>query len=403
MFDFPLYQLPIQPSDDVVFSIAHGSPAISTIETAFIFLPTINMSSGTIFVTGGAGYVGSHCVLKLLEANFEVIVIDNFVNSAKGSGKGNKPESLQRVEQLTGRQLLFYEADLQDKNGINKIFNENHIDCVVHFAALKAVGESATIPLEYYRNNVGGTINLLQAMKENGVKKFIFSSSATVYGEPQYLPIDEKHPVGTHCTNPYGRTKYFAEEIIKDVHNSEKDWSVTVLRYFNPVGAHKSGQIGEDPYSTPNNLMPYISQVAVGRKPELLVFGGDYDTTDGTGVRDYIHIEDLAIGHVSALQQIHGSKTPGYKVYNLGTGCGFSVLQVIEAFAKASGKEIPHRIVKRRPGDVAEMYADVSLAEKELGWKAERTLSHMCDDTWRWQFLNPMGYSGFPGNDDVKS
>ncbi|GAB6029197.1 hypothetical protein CHUAL_004970 [Chamberlinius hualienensis] len=348
-------------------------------------------SGKTVFVTGGAGYVGSHTVLELLNAGYSVIVVDNFINAQKGSS--NKPESLVRVEKLTGRTVTFYEADLQNKLALKEIFAKHSIDCVIHFAALKAVGESVRIPLDYYHNNVGGTMTLVQVMKEFNVRRIVFSSSATVYGEPKFLPITEQHPTGQGCTNPYGRTKYFVEEILKDVCMAEKGWKVILLRYFNPVGAHKSGIIGEDPQGIPNNLMPYISQVAVGKRPKLEVFGGDYDTKDGTGVRDYIHVVDLAVGHLSALQKLLRDDFDGFKVYNLGTGKGYSVLEVIQAFEKASGQKVPYEIVSRREGDVPVMYANASLAEKDLNWVAEKSIDDMCIDTWHWQKQNPNGFN----------
>lgn len=350
-------------------------------------------SGKTVFVTGGAGYVGSHAILELLNDGYDVIVADNFVNAIKGAKSQTKPESLARIEALTGRTITLYEADLQDKRQLKEIFAKHRIDCVIHFAALKAVGESVRIPLDYYRNNVGGTMTLLQVMKDFDVRKLVFSSSATVYGQPQYLPLDEAHPTGQGCTNPYGRTKYFVEEILKDVCLSEKGWSIISLRYFNPVGAHHSGRIGEDPAGIPNNLVPYIAQVAVGKRKELLVFGGDYDTKDGTGVRDYIHVVDLAVGHLAALRKLHQDDYEGFKVYNLGTGKGYSVLEMVAAFEKACGKKLPYQIVERRPGDVATVFSDVTLAKRELDWEAEKGIDEMCADTWRWQTTNPNGFA----------
>lgn len=351
------------------------------------------MSSGkTIFVTGGAGYVGSHCVVELLNAGYDVIAVDNFVNATPGKG-GDKPKSLLTVEELSGKKVTFYEADLLNQESIKDIFQKHKIDCVIHFASLKAVGESMKIPLDYYRNNVGGTVNLLEVMKQEGVRNVIFSSSATVYGKPQYLPIDENHPTGTDVTNPYGRTKYFIEEILKDLTKSEKGWKVFLMRYFNPVGAHPSGKIGENPQGTPNNLMPFISQVAVGRRKELQVFGSDFNTKDGTGLRDYIHVMDLAKGHVAALDKLLQDTNCGYKIFNLGTGRGNTVLEMIKGFEEATGVKIAYSIAARREGDVDEMYADCSLAEKELNWKAELSLRDMCIDTYRWQSQNPMGYA----------
>ncbi|XP_037078281.1 UDP-glucose 4-epimerase-like isoform X1 [Pollicipes pollicipes] len=350
----------------------------------------VNMSSEVILVTGGAGFVGSHTVLELLNANWSVVVIDNLVNAAKG---GSKPASLERVEKLTGKKVEFHEANLLDRSALTRVFKLYTIHTVIHFAALKAVGESVEKPLEYYKNNINGTTTLLEVMREKGVKSLIFSSSATVYGCPKYLPVDEKHPTGVAITNPYGRTKYFVEEILKDLCAAEKDWSVTLLRYFNPVGAHESGDIGEDPNGPPNNLMPYVSQVAVGRRPQLQVFGGDYDTPDGTGVRDYLHVVDLARGHLAALPKV---SIPGCHIYNLGTGSGYSVLQVIDAFQRASRQKIKYQVVARRPGDVASLYADCSLAERELGWRAQLSLDDMCASAWRWQQKNKYGFSPPP-------
>ncbi|XP_042910656.1 UDP-glucose 4-epimerase [Parasteatoda tepidariorum] len=344
-----------------------------------------------ILVTGGAGYVGSHSILVLLQNNYNVVAIDNFSNSSP-SDNNDMPESLRRVQNLAEKTLIFYQIDLLNKEALEEVFQKHAFSCVIHFAALKAVGESCRVPLDYYRNNVGGTVNLLEVMKNFKVKRFVFSSSATVYGKPEYLPIDENHSVGSTCTNPYGRTKYFIEEILKDLCSSDKDWTVTLLRYFNPVGAHESGEIGEDPQGIPNNLMPYLSQVAVGRLKELQVFGNDYKTVDGTGVRDYIHVMDLAEGHVAAVKEILERNEGVCKVYNLGSGEGYSVLQVIQAFDEGCGVKIPYKIVGRREGDVDSIYADASLAEKRLGWKAKRTLKEMCQDTWRWQSKNPKGY-----------
>lgn len=335
-----------------------------------------------ILVTGGAGYIGSHTCVELLNQGQEVVVIDNLCNSSE--------ESLNRVKQITGKDVTFYKADLLDKAAMEEIFSKETIDAVIHFAGLKAVGESVAKPLEYYHNNITGTLVLCDVMRNHGVKKIIFSSSATVYGDPAFVPITEDCPKGK-ITNPYGQTKSMLEQILTDLHTADPEWSVILLRYFNPVGAHKSGLIGEDPAGIPNNLTPYITQVAVGKLKEVGVFGNDYDTPDGTGVRDYIHVVDLAIGHVKAVDKLAQSE-PDVRIYNLGTGKGFSVLQMIEAFSKACGKQIPYAIKPRRPGDIAECYADAALAKKELGWEAERGIDEMCEDSWRWQSNNPNGY-----------
>jgi UDP-glucose 4-epimerase len=333
-----------------------------------------------VLVTGGAGYIGSHTCVELLNKGFDVIVVDNLSNS--------KQEVLSRIRHITGKDLLFYQADLRDKEAITSLFDKHSIDSVIHFAGLKAVGESVEKPLEYYHNNVTGTLILCQVMREAEVKSIVFSSSATVYGDPATVPIREDFPL--QATNPYGRTKLMIEEILQDIHVSDPSWRIALLRYFNPVGAHPSGLIGEDPLGIPNNLMPFIAQVAVGKLPELKVFGNDYPTPDGTGVRDYIHVEDLAKGHIKALDKLE--KVSGVFTYNLGTGRGYSVLEMIKAFEKACGKPIPYRITKRRPGDIAQCYADPSLALKELDWKTEKTLDDMTADTWRWQMKNPDGY-----------
>lgn len=339
--------------------------------------------SKCILVTGGAGYIGTHTVVELINAGYEVIVVDNFVNSFT--------ESIKRVQEITGKKIIHYSVDLLDKEALTKVFSKHEFYAVVHLAALKAVGESVEIPLRYYHNNVTGSLNLLQCMKEHGVWKFVFSSSATVYGLPQKLPIKEDHPVGTGITNPYGRTKFFIEEMIRDLCKAEKRMNAVLLRYFNPIGAHKSGKIGEDPQGIPNNLVPYILQVAIGRRTHLNVFGDNYNTSDGTGVRDYIHVIDLAVGHVAALKKL--DENCGCKVYNLGTGRGYSVLEMIKAVEKASGKPVPYKIAPCREGDVASMFADPSLAEKELNWKAERGLDEMCEDSWKWQVQNPHGFN----------
>lgn len=334
-----------------------------------------------ILVTGGAGYIGSHTCVELLNTGHEVIVVDNLSNSKK--------ESLVRVEEITGKSLKFYEIDLRESQQLNEVFEiQQGIDCVIHFAGLKAVGESVQKPLMYYENNINATLTLCEVMQNNAVFNLIFSSSATVYGDPATVPIKESFPLS--CTNPYGRTKLMIEEILEDLCRADSRWSVVLLRYFNPVGAHASGRIGEDPQGIPNNLLPYVSQVAVGKLERLSVFGSDYPTHDGTGVRDYIHVVDLAAGHVKSLQKT--GKGQGVSIFNLGTGKGYSVLDMVHAFAKASGKEIPYVQVARRDGDIATCYADPSFAWKELEWKAEKGLDEMCADAWRWQKNNPNGY-----------
>ena len=335
-----------------------------------------------ILVTGGAGYIGSHTCVELLNAGYEVVVVDNLCNSCK--------ESLERVQEITGKTLRFYEVDILDREGLAHVFENESIESVIHFAGLKAVGESVEKPLEYYHNNITGTLVLCDVMRQFSVKKIVFSSSATVYGTPAFVPITEECPKGI-CTNPYGWTKSMLEQILTDLHTADSEWKVILLRYFNPIGAHESGRIGEDPKGVPNNLMPYITQVAVGKRASLGVFGDDYDTHDGTGVRDYIHVVDLADGHVKAIQKMDND-FEGVRVYNLGTGIGYSVLDVVKAFGKAFGSPIPYEIKERRPGDIATCYADSSLAEKELGWKALRNLDKMCEDSWRWQKNNPDGY-----------
>ena len=336
----------------------------------------------SILVTGGTGYIGSHTVVELQNAGFEAVIVDNLSNS--------KPLVLDRIEAITGKRPKFYNADIRDKEALAKIFKENpDIEAVIHFAGLKAVGESVAKPLEYYDNNIHGTLSLLEAMRDAGVKNIVFSSSATVYGDPAFVPITEECPKGT-CTNPYGWTKSMLEQILSDLTVPDKEWNVILLRYFNPIGAHKSGTMGEDPSGIPNNLMPYITQVAVGKRDHLNVFGNDYDTHDGTGVRDYIHVVDLAIGHVKALNKIR--EKCGLKIYNLGTGHGYSVLDIVKAFEKASGVKIPYEITARRPGDIATCYADASKAKAELGWEAQYGIEEMCEDSWRWQKNNPEGY-----------
>ncbi|MCM1194445.1 MAG: UDP-glucose 4-epimerase GalE [Corallococcus sp.] len=333
-----------------------------------------------ILVTGGAGYIGSHTCVELLEKGYQVVVIDNLCNSSA--------EVLKRINIITGKTVTFYEGDIRDRKLLCKVFDEHKIDCVIHFAGLKAVGESCKKPLQYYDNNLYGTLALTETMAARGCKKIVFSSSATVYGDPKVLPVTEECDTGD-TTNPYGTSKYFQEIILNDLYKSDNEWTVVLLRYFNPVGAHSSGLIGEDPKGVPNNLTPYVSKVAVGELDRVNVFGNDYDTVDGTGVRDYIHVVDLARGHVAAIE---GVKKSGVYVYNLGTGVGYSVLQVIEAFGKACGKPIPYKIVSRRDGDIAASYADVTKAERELGWKAESDLDGMCASLWNWQKKNPKGY-----------
>lgn len=337
----------------------------------------------TILVTGGAGYIGSHTCIELLHADFDIVVLDNLCNSSV--------ESLRRVAKLTWRESIpFYEGDIRDTALLDTIFQQYKISSVIHFAGLKAVGESVQQPLAYYANNVAGTVNLLQAMQRHGVKSIVFSSSATVYGDPHTTPIQEHFPLS--ATNPYGRSKLMIEEVLGDLYQSDPTWQIALLRYFNPVGAHASGMIGEDPSGIPNNLMPYIARVAVGQYEYLSVFGGDYPTHDGTGVRDYIHVVDLAQGHVKALQAFQHGAVPNLLVVNLGTGQGYSVLDMVKAFAAASGREIPYRIVERRAGDIACCYADPERAAQLIGWRAQKNLGDMCRDTWHWQSQNPQGY-----------
>lgn len=333
-----------------------------------------------ILVTGGAGYIGSHTCVELLNAGDEVIVVDNLANS--------KMESLKRVEEITGKKLKFYQVDLLDRDKLENVFKENEVDAVIHFAGLKAVGESVQIPLQYYHNNITGTLILCEVMQKYGVKKLVFSSSATVYGMNNVSPLTEELPLST--TNPYGSTKMMIEYILRDLYASDKDWSIALLRYFNPIGAHESGKIGEDPNGIPNNLMPYITQVAVGKLEKLTIYGDDYDTPDGTGVRDYIHVVDLAKGHIKALEKIETDT--GIDAFNLGTGIGYSVLDVVNSFEKATGIKIPYTIASRRAGDIATCFADASKALDELDWKAEYSLEEMCRDSWNWQVNNPQGY-----------
>ncbi len=334
-----------------------------------------------ILVTGGAGYIGSHTCIELLNADYEVVVVDNLCNSSV--------ESLNRVRKITGKELTFYEADIRDKDKLEEIFSKEKIDAVIHFAGLKAVGESVAKPLEYYQNNIAGTLVLCEVMREHGCKNIIFSSSATVYGDPAFVPITEACPKGK-ITNPYGQTKGMLEQILTDFNVADKEWNVILLRYFNPIGAHKSGLIGEDPKGIPNNLLPYVAQVAIGKLQCLSIFGDDYNTPDGTGVRDYIHVVDLAIGHVKALDKL--KENCGVEIYNLGTGNGYSVLQVVHAFEKACGHPINYKIVDRRPGDIDCCYADSTKAKEELGWEAQYGIEEMCADSWKWQSMNPRGF-----------
>ncbi len=337
----------------------------------------------SILVTGGAGYIGSHTCLELLNAGYEIVVVDNFYNSRR--------ESLTRVANLTGKQFRFYECDIRDENALSQVFENEKIDAVIHFAGLKAVGESVRKPMEYYDNNVSGTLSLCRVMKKYNCKNIVFSSSATVYGMNNVSPLTEDMQTGG-TTNPYGTTKFMIELILKDIYTSDNAWNVCLLRYFNPIGAHESGMIGEDPNGIPNNLMPYVSQVAIGKLPKLNVFGNDYPTPDGTGVRDYIHVVDLALGHIKAVEKVMANT--GLTVYNLGTGVGYSVLDIVNTFERVNNIKIPYEIAPRRPGDLAVCYSDPSKAEKELGWKAQRNLEDMCRDTWRWQSMNPKGYEG---------
>ncbi len=335
----------------------------------------------SILVTGGIGFIGSHTVVELQNAGYDVVILDNLSNAKIGV--------LDRISAITGKEAKFYEADIRDRAALENIFANEKIDCCIHFAGLKAVGESVQKPLEYYDNNIAGTLVLLDVMRNNGCKNIIFSSSATVYGDPAFIPITEECPKGT-CTNPYGWTKSMLEQIMSDMQEADPEWNVVLLRYFNPIGAHKSGTMGENPNGIPNNLMPYITQVAVGKREELGVFGDDYDTPDGTGVRDYIHVVDLAVGHVKALKKIEDKA--GLKIYNLGTGVGYSVLDVVKNFEEASGVKIPYSIKPRRAGDIATCYSDATKAKEELGWEAEYGIKEMCEDSWRWQKNNPNGY-----------
>ncbi|MEH7022082.1 UDP-glucose 4-epimerase GalE [Priestia megaterium] len=334
----------------------------------------------SILVTGGAGYIGSHTCIELLNAGYEIVVVDNFSNS--------KPEALKRISEITKKSFSFYQADLLDKTALEKIFSENNIDAVIHFAGLKAVNESIEIPLHYYHNNVTGTLILCEIMKKYNIKKLIFSSSANVYGRPKYVPVTEDSPLGP--INPYGRTKLIIEEILNDLYISDHNWSISLLRYFNPIGAHESGKIGEDPNDIPNNLMPYINQVAIGKREKVNVFGKDYNTHDGTGVRDYIHVVDLAKGHLKALEMVLG--TTGIDVFNLGTGVGYSVLDLIKSYENTTSQKIPYSFTQRRAGDIDKCYADTTKANEKLGWRATKNLKDMCYDSWKWQKNNPNGY-----------
>ncbi len=342
-----------------------------------------------VLVTGGAGFIGSHTCVELIEAGYDVVIVDNLYNSCR--------EAVSRIEKIVGRQVTFYETDLLDREALDKIFDKEQIDAVIHFAGYKAVGESVSMPLEYYYNNLTGTLILCDVMRKHNCKSIVFSSSATVYGAPAFVPITEECPIG-EVTNPYGRTKVMIEQILTDLYVSDHEWNVILLRYFNPIGAHESGLIGENPKGVPNNLIPYVTQVAIGKLSSVGVFGNDYDTPDGTGVRDYIHVVDLAIGHVKTLKKIAQmqklnttDQDKSVKIYNLGTGQGSSVLDIIKNFEKACGKKIPYEIKERRPGDIATCYADASKAKKELNWTAERNLEKMCEDSWRWQSMNPNG------------
>ena len=336
-----------------------------------------------ILVTGGAGYIGSHTCVELLEAGYDVVVVDNLYNASE--------KSLERVKEITGKEVTFYQADIRDEEALDQIFDkEKDVEAVIHFAGLKAVGESVAKPMEYYENNIAGTLNLCDVMRNHGVKNIIFSSSATVYGDPAFVPITEECPKGT-CTNPYGWTKWMLEQILMDIQKADPQWNVILLRYFNPIGAHKSGKIGEDPKGIPNNLLPYVAQVAIGKLKCLGVFGDDYDTPDGTGVRDYIHVVDLAVGHVKAVKKLADKE--GVSIYNLGTGHGYSVLEVVKAFEKACGHPINYEIKPRRAGDIATCYCDPAKAKAELGWEAAYGIEEMCADSWRWQSQNPDGYA----------
>ena len=365
----------------VLFIITDSKSEFGNSEHTYVFCVSQEVNIMTILVTGGTGYIGSHTVVELQSAGYDVVVMDNLCNSSM--------KVLDRIEAITGKKVPFYEADIRNREDLEKIFSNEKIDAVIHFAGLKAVGESVQKPWEYYENNISGTLTLLDEMRKHNVKNIIFSSSATVYGNPAIIPITEECPKGV-CTNPYGWTKHMLEQILTDIQKADNEWNVVLLRYFNPIGAHKSGTMGENPNGIPNNLMPYITQVAVGKLDHLNVFGDDYDTPDGTGVRDYIHVVDLAKGHVKALKKLEPGT--GLSLYNLGTGVGYSVLDIVKNFEEANGVKIPYVIAPRRAGDIATCYSDASKAEKELGWKAENGIREMCEDSWRWQKNNPNGY-----------
>lgn len=365
----------------VLFIITDSKSEFGNSEHTYVFCVSQEVNIMTILVTGGTGYIGSHTVVELQNAGYDVVVMDNLCNSSM--------KVLDRIEAITGKKVPFYEADIRNREDLEKIFSNEKIDAVIHFAGLKAVGESVQKPWEYYENNISGTLTLLDEMRKHNVKNIIFSSSATVYGNPVIIPITEECPKGV-CTNPYGWTKHMLEQILTDIQKADNEWNVVLLRYFNPIGAHKSGTMGENPNGIPNNLMPYITQVAVGKLDHLNVFGDDYDTPDGTGVRDYIHVVDLAKGHVKALKKLEPGT--GLSLYNLGTGVGYSVLDIVKNFEEANGVKIPYVIAPRRAGDIATCYSDASKAEKELGWKAENGIREMCEDSWRWQKNNPNGY-----------
>lgn len=376
-----LYNMLLLNGQLVLFIITDSKSEFGNSEHTYVFCVSQEVNIMTILVTGGTGYIGSHTVVELQSAGYDVVVMDNLSNSSM--------KVLDRIEAITGKKVPFYEADIRNREDLEKIFSNEKIDAVIHFAGLKAVGESVQKPWEYYENNISGTLTLLDEMKKHNVKNIIFSSSATVYGNPAIIPITEECPKGV-CTNPYGWTKHMLEQILTDIQKADNEWNVVLLRYFNPIGAHKSGTMGENPNGIPNNLMPYITQVAVGKLDRLNVFGDDYDTPDGTGVRDYIHVVDLAKGHVKALKKLEPGT--GLSLYNLGTGVGYSVLDIVKNFEEANGVKIPYEIAPRRAGDIATCYSDASKAEKELGWKAENGIREMCEDSWRWQKNNPNGY-----------